>query len=425
MNIKKMIKLKSVLLLCLVWVCAFAVPVQSQVATALTCAANALTDGTDYALNADCSAAGTTITVAANVTATVDGGGNTISGATGTVISVTGAGASLTVSNLTIDGTTGAPAIEVTGGGSLTLNDVTITGVTQNPVINANGASVSLTLNDVTITGSGTAGGTSGGRVLQVDGGAALVARNVVFRGNAGNSIRVNGDGSTAELTNAQFLDNGPADAANREGSVLTAWGGTQAEPLAVTINGATFTGNSGRPQVLRANGEATITLSGCIRASGNTNTGGEAALFSATEGDGAVTGGPGGCPRKKKKEETPVPTATERPPTAATCIGLRETTGIAVNATFGLASGVQCQQLDGGGIGIQALADNYIAAVDIWGYVDQGVEVCFPQATGRIFFLDARMIPRSVVPMQSYVADNMLCASTETPGSIVLLPPE
>ena len=421
MNIKKMIKLKSVLLLCLVWVCAFAVPVQGQVVTTVDCdVANALTAGANQ-LTADCTGANTAITVAAGVVATVDGRDFTISGATGTVITVTGAGASLTVSDLTIDGTTGAPVIDVGAGASLTLNDVTITGAAVDPVIDADGAGVSLTLNDVTITSSGT----SGGRVVQINDGASLDGRNVVFRGNAGMPIAVNGNGTTAELTNAQFLDNGPADTDNRRGSVLTAWGGTQAEPITVTINVATFSGNSGRPQVLRANGEVTITLSGCIRASGNTNADGDPALFSGVEGNGDVIGGPGGCPRKKKKEETPVPTATERPPTAATCMGLRESTGIAVNATFGLASGVQCQQLDGGGIGIQALADNYIAAVDIWGYVDQGVEVCFPQATGRIFFLDARMIPRSVVPMQSYVADNMLCASTETPGSIVLLPPE
>ena len=396
MNIKKMIKLKSVLLLCLVWVCAFAIPVvQGQ--TALTCAANALTDATDYALNADCSAAGTAITVAAGVSATVDGGGFTISGATGTVISVDGAGASLTVSDLTISGATAEPVIALNNGASLTLNNVTITGSTAS----------------------------AGGRVFRIDGGSTLTVRNSIFRDNTPKVIHVGGGGaSTVDLTNVQFLNNGgPGSARSEHGSVITVW---SHDDTVVNINGATFSGNTGQAVLIRAE-HGTVNISGCVRVSGNTNAAGDgpAQFATADETDSAINGGPGGCPSRKKKEKTPVPTATERPPTAATCIGLREATGIAVNATFGLASGVQCQQLDGGGIGIQALAENYIAAVDIWGYVDQGVEVCFPQATGRIFFLDARMIPRSVVPMQSYVADNMLCASTETPGSIVLLPPE
>ena len=397
MNIKKMIKLKSVLLLCLVWVCAFAAPVQSQVATALTCAGNTLADGTDYALNADCSAAGTAMTVAAGVTATVDGRDFTISGATGTVISVTGAGASLTVSDLTISGATADPVISVLGGSSLTLNNVTITG-----------------------------SGAANGRILRIEQGSTVDARNVIFRDNVVQRVvHVGGGGdSTVDLTNVQFLNNGgPGQADGRMGSAIFVWASAD---TVVNINGATFSGNTGQAAVVSAE-NGTINIRGCVRVSGNTNAAGDGpAVFTRSHADdGTITGGPGGCPSRKKKEKTPVPTATERPPTAATCVGLRETTGIAVNATFGLASGVQCQQLDGGGIGIQALADNYIAAVDIWGYVDQGVEVCFPQATGRIFFLDARMIPRSVVPMQSYVADNMLCASTETPGSIVLLPPE
>lgn len=369
MNIKKMIKLKSVLLLCLVWICVFAISVQGQATpTPINCgSANTLADATTYELTADCTGTGTTITISSG-TATLNGNGYTISGATGD------------------------PVVTVGGGSTLNLNGITFSGST-----------------------------TAGGRVLQVQQASSLVARNVIFRGNAGRAMGVNDTNSTATLTNIQFLNSGPVTDGTEAASALSmhANGGT------ITINGATFSGNSGAPQVIRIN-EGTLTITGCVRVSGNTNAAGEAAEFATGRNTGVtITGGPGGCPKKKKKEVTPVPTATERPPTAATCIGLREATGIAVSATFGLDSGVQCQQLDGGGIGIQALAENYIAAVDLWGYVDQGVEVCFPQATGRIIFLDARMSPRSVAPMLSHVADGMLCASTETPGSIVLLPPE
>ena len=395
MNIKKMIKLKSVLLLCLVWICVFAIPVQGQATpTPISCdATNALADATTYELSADCTGASTVITVATSVTAIINGNGNTISGATGTLFDIAG---TLTVSNLTISGA--APVvIDMNGGGTLTLNDVTITG----------SASTSAAVID-----------TSGA-------GNTITARNVIFRDNPATVVvYLGGTNTNVDLMNVQFLNNGLAGPRTSDdwGSAI----GVAADAASVVdIEGATFSGNSGQDQVIRV-WAGTLNISGCVRVSGNTNAAGDAPAEFATKRTAAtINGGPGGCPRPRKKEVTPVPTATERPPTAATCIGLREATGIAVSATFGLGSGVQCQQLDGGGIGIQALAENYIAAVDIWGYVDQGVEVCFPQATGRIFFLDARMIPRSVVPMQSYVADGMLCASTETPGSIVLLPPE
>ena len=117
-----------------------------------------------------------------------------------------------------------------------------------------------------------------------------------------------------------------------------------------------------------------------------------------------------------------PTATATLRP-LATTCIDLNQATGIAVRATYGLASGVQCQRLDGGGIGVQAIVDGgFIDAVDVWGYVEQGVEVCFPQA-GNLLFLDARTMPRAIAPLAATVVNGMTCGAVETPGSIVLMP--
>ena len=124
----------------------------------------------------------------------------------------------------------------------------------------------------------------------------------------------------------------------------------------------------------------------------------------------------------KRKQEKLPTATATPRP-LATTCIDLNQATGIAVHATYGLGSGVQCQRLDGGGIGVQAIVDaGFIDAVDVWGYVEQGVEVCFPQA-GELLFLDARMMPRAITPLASTIVNGMTCGAVETPGSIVLVP--
>ena len=357
---------KKTLLLCAFLFCILAMPVQSQ--TAITCgSANTLAAGT-YILTADCDNTATTITVN-SVEATINGNGYSISGATG------------------------------------------------NPVITITSAAT-LNLNNITISGSSTADG----RVVQMHGGSTLNARNVVFSGNAGVPLQVTAASATATLTNVQFVNNGPGTVNNRLGSALLVWG--DPATTIVTINGATFIGNSGRPQVIRVN-RGILNLNGCIRVSGNLNAAGEAALLTATEAGGTVNDNRDDslCPRpKKKKEAAPTPTATPRPQ-AVTCPALSQVTGIVVHATHGLTSGVQCQRLDGGGIGIQALADSYIAAVDIWGWVDQGVEVCFPQA-GNLLFLDARMMPRAVAPLASTVVNGMTCGAIETPGSIVLMPP-
>ena len=362
--------IKQVLFFCLSLACILAAPAQSQ--TPISCgSANTLVAGTTYNLTADCTAAGTTITAVSSGEVTINGNGYSISGATGD------------------------PVISVT--------------------VNA-----TLNLNNITISGSGTAAG----RVVQVNLGATLNARNVVFSGNAGASLHVNDADSTATLTNVQFVNNGPATAGALLGSALLVWG--DPATTIVTINGATFSGNSGRPQVIRVNG-GILNLRGCIRVSGNINTPGEvveAVPLTTTGANGTVNDNRGSCASpKKKKEAASTATATQRP-RAVTCPALSQATGIAVSATYGLDTGIQCQQLDGGGIGIQALADNYIAAVDIWGYVKQGVEVCFPRA-GRIIFLDARTIPRSMALMQTHIAGDMTCASIESPGSLVLLPLE
>ena len=109
-------------------------------------------------------------------------------------------------------------------------------------------------------------------------------------------------------------------------------------------------------------------------------------------------------------------------PPQPNTCAALSGSTA-AVSATKGLDSGVQCQQVDGGGIGIPAVIEaGFIDAVDVWGYVEQGVEICFPQL-GSITFLDAATIPREAASLPAWRAGNMTCVSLDRPGTVVLVP--
>ena len=91
--------------------------------------------------------------------------------------------------------------------------------------------------------------------------------------------------------------------------------------------------------------------------------------------------------------------------------------------AAYGLDSGVHFRQLDGGGIGVQSIIDaGPLAALDVYGYVEQGVEVCFPQI-GRVVFLDARTMPRAITSLPATARDGMTCVYLNSPGSLVLLP--
>lgn len=111
-------------------------------------------------------------------------------------------------------------------------------------------------------------------------------------------------------------------------------------------------------------------------------------------------------------------------PPTPATCRDLPP--GVAtVSATYGLTSGVQCQIVDGAGIGIQSVVDaGFIAAVNLWAYVEQGVNICFPRL-GSLIFLDSGITPRAVSAIDAYRTGHSVCARLTRPGTVVLMPGE
>ena len=61
------------------------------------------------------------------------------------------------------------------------------------------------------------------------------------------------------------------------------------------------------------------------------------------------------------------------------------------------------------------------IDAVDVWGYAEQGYEICFP-ALGELIFLDAATSPRQVKSLPARYDDGMTCTSVDRPGTIVLV---
>ena len=95
---------------------------------------------------------------------------------------------------------------------------------------------------------------------------------------------------------------------------------------------------------------------------------------------------------------------------------------GYQLSATYGLDSGAQFQRVGADGIGNQSVLDmGFLDAIDVWGYVSQGVEVCFPQH-GNIVFLDAATSPRTVTAIPFWHENGFTCANLTSAGTVVLV---
>ncbi|MCE2471912.1 MAG: SH3 domain-containing protein, partial [Anaerolineae bacterium] len=111
-------------------------------------------------------------------------------------------------------------------------------------------------------------------------------------------------------------------------------------------------------------------------------------------------------------------------PPVAHTCQDL-VAQGYGVWAAYGLTSGVQCQRRDHSAIGIQWVLDaGLLDAVDVWGYADQAVEICFPPERGRggIYFIDSTVTPNAAIPWPSELRDGFICAAIDRAGTLTLV---
>jgi len=415
---------KKTLLLCLLFLLGIiALPVQSQSATATPVPPTQVADPTDLA---DCG---------------LPAGASEFTSAS-----------SITTFNMTADCTYTAWAVAIpnalmaftSGRFTINGNGHTISGPSNTTVFYVAGANTVLNLNNIAFSNSGE----RNFPVINIATGATLNGQNLIFRETRNPATRTKlwVSNSRANLRNVQFLNNIQTSTGTNVGSAITAFNTGDVTTLSIT-NGIfrgnrnsihTGTGNSHAGVITILRTGTTLTLNGCMTFDSNVQADGSTAALDVANisagGLGTVNDRRTGLcpaggfvfpqyPKKKSKETaTPRPSPTTRP-LATTCIDLNQATGIVVRATYGLASGVQCQRLDGGGIGVQAIVDGgFIDAVDIWGYVEQGVEVCFPQA-GNLLFLDARMMPRAVAPLASQIVNGMTCGAIETPGSIVLMP--
>ena len=90
--------------------------------------------------------------------------------------------------------------------------------------------------------------------------------------------------------------------------------------------------------------------------------------------------------------------------------------------AVFGNVYGTECQMVGEAGIGkANVLARGFKDAVDVWSYVNGGMEVCF-RNSGWLVFLDAAYAPRMVVELESFERDGMTCGAIDGAGTVTLV---
>ena len=106
-------------------------------------------------------------------------------------------------------------------------------------------------------------------------------------------------------------------------------------------------------------------------------------------------------------------------PPPPPTCATL---TDVIVRPAQGFDSGIECRDLEAASVGNQTIYDiGYIDAVDVFGNLGAGAEICFSQY-GAMMFLDAAYSPRALSTLQSYRSGGMTCAHLNRAGTVVMV---
>jgi len=121
-----------------------------------------------------------------------------------------------------------------------------------------------------------------------------------------------------------------------------------------------------------------------------------------------------------RREEQMPPPTPSPTPrPMVSTC-----TTLPAHIRVSNITQSTQCQQVSPAGVGDAAvLAAGFVDAVDVWGWVLPDMQVCFAAAGGTFQFIDTTPLPRVVYDLPAVAVGDMVCATIDRPGIVVLQP--
>ena len=135
--------------------------------------------------------------------------------------------------------------------------------------------------------------------------------------------------------------------------------------------------------------------------------------------------GSPGGSDRASAAAEYVGPAAASADADVPVCTGelLNMTGSYRITVSYGLCAGAQFNQLQISAIGIGYVIEaGPLDAIDVWGWVTSGVEVCFKRQASTLF-LDAANSPRTVGQLASTWDGEWTCAEIDRAGTIVLMP--
>ena len=325
--------------------------------------------------------------------------------------------ATVTINRSSIYNNSAGPSgggIHVGINGAATVNNSTIYGNTADTGGGARTSSRgTLKLNHVTITDN-TATATSGvmGGGLDIFEGTLEMRNSIVF-GNNNQNCQVATSDVTFNVNSGNII--GPDSTAN------CTTGQSSADPLLQSSPSGSppyYALNASSPAI---NAVACLTGIPAVDQRGTTRPQGALCDIGAVEFTQADMPRPSDGERDERGEEgmpTPTPSPTARP-MVSTCTTLPAHIGVS-----NITQSTQCQQVSPAGVGNAAvLAAGFVDAVDVWGWVLADTQVCFRATGGSFQFIDTTPLPRVVYDLPAVAVGDMVCATIDRPGIVVLQP--
>ena len=263
-----------------------------------------------------------------------------------------------------------------------------------------------LTLRHVTMVGNTSSNNSSGSQLYHVPGTARTAVYNsIIHGGDSANDCDLSG--------NAVFSGNLSSD-----GSCLA---GQQADPrLGSLVDRRYFPLLEDSPAIDAANGAECNNLHSRWDQRGQARPSGSACDIGAIEFVQIGKRSADSADTSDDSADTEVAYISEQ----VTKMELPE--GVSVNVLDPLSGAApQAQQVNDAGVGNDDIIDvGYIEAVDIYGYIGTGVQVCF-EGSGEIVLLDAATSPRQIVRLNAVEANGMTCVTLERAGTVILMTKE